>query len=58
MSSKFDLQKHHRRSIRLPEYDYIVPIWGFTDRRVLRDHCRLASRMPVWGDGEWGDGVE
>jgi len=25
MSSKFDPQKHHRRSIRLPNYDYSLP---------------------------------
>jgi putative transposase len=25
MPAKFDLQKHHRRSIRLPDYDYSQP---------------------------------
>lgn len=30
---KFDAQKHHRRSIRLPEYDY-AKIGAYEEHRV------------------------
>ena len=58
MPSKFDPRKHHRRSIRLPEYDYEVPVRGFSARCVLCDDCRMAEELSVWGGCEWGYEIE
>jgi REP element-mobilizing transposase RayT len=59
MSSKFDPQKHHRRSIRLPHYDYSQPgayfITIVTYRRALLFGQIVNEEMQLSESGKIAD---